>query len=468
MPLRFAGTLRTHHSNPRYFTDDTGRAIYLTGSHTWASVQEVGLQGAPPFPFHEFLQFVSKSGHNFMRLWMWEQPERASWTEERIVFHPLPWARTGPGLAFDGKPKFDLDTWDPEYFERLRQRCIAAGTRGIYVSVMLFQGWSLPKLPNNSGDPFPFHPFNAENNINGVDIPYSGCDDDENPSLHSTFNPLALEKQVALVRQMVDTINDLDHVLYEVINEGGSTTWQYHMVNVVHDYERTMPKQHPVGMTHRLRPNQLNAKLFESSADWVSPINEPNERHYPGFASLQDYQNDPPVADGRKVVILDTDHLWGHGGTAEWVWKSFTRGYNPIFMDPWWPCYINSDPEVTPWAFVDGISKDQRDYPDWGPTRRAMGDTLRFARRMNLSAMIPRPDLASTRYCLANPGHEYLVYLPHGGRVTLNLCHGSGPFTPEWFIPRTSQTLPGTAIPSGTDYAVATAPFSGDAVLYVT
>ena len=38
-----------------------------------------------------------------------------------------------------------------------------------------------------------------------------------------------------------------------------------------------------------------------------------------------------------------------------------------------------------------------------------MGDTLRFAERMNLIAMEPRGDLSSTGYALANPGEEYLV-----------------------------------------------------------
>ena len=47
------------------------------------------------------------------------------------------------GTAKDGKPKFDLDSFDQAYFDRLRERVIAAGSEGIYVSVMLFEGFSL-------------------------------------------------------------------------------------------------------------------------------------------------------------------------------------------------------------------------------------------------------------------------------------------------------------------------------------
>jgi hypothetical protein len=39
------GVLRVHSDNPRYFTDDSGRAIYLTGAHTWANLQDGWLHG---------------------------------------------------------------------------------------------------------------------------------------------------------------------------------------------------------------------------------------------------------------------------------------------------------------------------------------------------------------------------------------------------------------------------------------
>jgi hypothetical protein len=463
----FHGPLRVHPANPRYFTDDSGQVIYLTGSHTWANLQDIGLAGGPAFPYEEYLDVMQSYGHNFMRLWMFEQPERASWTDAPLVFEPLPWARTGPGLATDGKPKFDLDTWNEAYFERMHARTIAAGKRGIYVAIMLFQGWSLHKTTSKTGDPWPVHPFNAANNINGVDVPYIAVDDDEHPCLHSALNPAVLARQEAYVRHVTDTVNDLDNVLYEIINEGGATAWQYHMIDFTHEYERAKPKQHPVGMTHRISPKQFNAELFASPAEWVSPAKEPQDWMYPGTTFLEDYERNPPAADGRKVVILDTDHLWGHGGNPLWVWKSFLRGHNPIFMDPWWPLYIESNPDITPWAFVGGITKDQRDYPDWEPTRRAMGDTRRYAEKMNLAAMTPRPELVSTQYCLANPGQEYLVYLPKGGSVTLNLCDAHGNFAVEWFLPRVNRTFAGARPLAGGDYVATVAPYTGDAVLYL-
>lgn len=73
MSHTFHGPLRRCPANPRYFTDDTGRAIYLSGSHTWAVFQDlVPLDGEPSpgqlFDFEDWLAFSKRYGFNFLRL----------------------------------------------------------------------------------------------------------------------------------------------------------------------------------------------------------------------------------------------------------------------------------------------------------------------------------------------------------------------------------------------------------------
>jgi hypothetical protein len=182
------------------------------------------------------------------------------------------------------------------------------------------------------------------------------------------------------------------------------------------------------------------AALLESQADWISPQND-------GVSG--DYRNDPPAADGRKVILSDTDHLWGVGGDRVWVWKSFTRGHNPIYMDPLRrPDWVRSSE-----AEMEGA-------------REAMGQTRRMAERVNLAAMTPRSELASTGYCLAEPGSEYLVYLPKGGEVTVDLSAASGSLAVEWFNPRSGEATQGQST-SGGQRRSFKPPFGGDAVLCI-
>lgn len=103
---RFKGPLRIHPKNPRYFTDDGKRAIYLTGSNTWSNLQDIGLSDPPPaFDFNAYLDFLVKYNHNFIRLWRWEVP-RYRYSQGALSFcEPHPWLRTGPGTAEARKRK---------------------------------------------------------------------------------------------------------------------------------------------------------------------------------------------------------------------------------------------------------------------------------------------------------------------------------------------------------------------------
>jgi hypothetical protein len=217
-------------------------------------------------------------------------------------------------------------------------------------------------------------------------------------------------------------------------NHPASTEWQYHMIDYVHQYEGRKPKQHPVGMTFQYRGGS-NKTLFDSPADWISPNPEGG------------YRDDPPAADGRKVILNDTDHLWGIGGNQAWVWKTFLRGLHPIFMDPY-----------------DGLVLGERFDPQWEPIRRSMGYARRCADRINLAAAEPHGELASTRYCLADPGNAYLVYLPDGGGADVDLSGAKGDFAVEWLHPASGGwTSAGET--RGGDRRQLAAPFDGDAVL---
>ena len=103
---------------------------------------------------------------------------------------------------------------------------------------------------------------------------------------------------------------------------------------------------------------QVNDELFATCADWILP----------GTGRAHEYRYNPPAADGRKVILTDTDHLWGHSIEVAWAWKSLTRGMNVLFMDPWEPV------AGTPARWVrDGVSLNQRYYHAWDPMRRTLG-----------------------------------------------------------------------------------------------
>jgi len=439
-----AGPLHVSAANPRYFTDASGRAVLLSGSHTWTNFQDAGPSDPPPvFDFSTYVNFLTSHHHNFTELWRWAQEKLNTETSTTYFYAPAPYLRTGPGLALDGKAKFDLTQFDPAYFDRMRQRVITFGQQGIYVSIMLFDGWSISNK-GGQNNAWPGHPYNGSNNINGIDgdSDHNGDGEETQTLQDSTVSAL----QDAYVRRVIDAVNDLDNVLYEVSNEstGGSAEvqWEQHIITIIKQYEATKPKQHPVGMT-ALFPNGNDADLFASAADFISPA-------APGTIS------DTPMATGAKVILHDTDHICGScGGDGPWVWKSFTRGVNPVLMDAYDGKYAvlgNPNPNA----------------PNFEATRVNMGYVIAYASRMNLAAMPPHGELASTGHCLANPvaqGAEYLVFLPSSGSVTVDLSAAQGTLTLEWFNPTTGVATSGGTTSGGASRTF-TAP-SGATVLYI-
>jgi hypothetical protein len=424
-------TLRVLRANPRYFTDGSGRAVYLTGSHVWWNL--VGSQTwkvdcdrgrAAPFDYRDYLDTLTWHGHNFFRMW---SIEHTRWEQcgETVTVAPQPWLRTGPGTALDGLPKFELRRLNATYFHRLRARVRAARARGIYVSVMLFEGWGLQW----HGDwRWRGHPFNAENNVNGVDGDPNR--DGTGVEVHTLAVPTVTRIQDAYVRRVIAAVNDLDNVLYEIANESGaySTAWQYHMIELVKSEQRRRGKTHPVGMTFQ-HVNGQNTTLYRSRADWVSPHG-------------LEYISDPPTATGAKVSISDTDHHCGGCGDHTFPWRSFLRGHNPIYMD----------------------SLD--DEPRKQAIRSTLGQTRRYAQRIDLASARPRGDLSSTGYALASPGREYLVYQPEPAAFTVDLRGTSASFAAEWFDPGYDRTLDGGMVAGGS-VATFTPPFEGQSVLHL-
>ena len=244
--------------------------------------------------------------------------------------------------------------------------------------------------------------------------------------------------QETYIRHVVDSVHDLPNVLWEVANEscgggtvdvefaaflgleeapdwGDSTAWQYWVVDTVKRCEQEMGyDRHPIGMTMQFPvPDQarVNEPLLAGRAEWISPgFEEPG--WFPGNPDMptSGWYGNPPPADGRKIVIADTDHFAPGGGDALWAWKTFLRGHHPILMDFGIIAGVNPP---------DPTAGGPMAFDAFEPARLAMGDTVRYAERVWLIEMQPRGDLSSTGYLLASPGVEYLALQPEAGPFTV-------------------------------------------------
>ena len=450
--------LKAHSTYPNYFADGTGKAIYLTGSHTWNTVQDWGTNGRiQPLDFPAYVKMLLAHNHNFTLLWTTELPTfhalpTTATDPPDFSVEPLPWQRTGPGNASDGKLKFDLTKYNQAYFDRLRDRVQQLNAAGIYAGVYFFSGEWLLRF-RCAGDGYP---LSGSNNVNEID------DGGGTKSVTMTAPNEITSIQDAYVKKMIDTLNDLPNVLWIVSQEAprDSKWWNSHLIALARSYEAGKPLQHPIGYG-ALDGAKDDAAILNSDADWIAP----STRISPTASCGSGH---PPC----KVNINDSDHsyweIWNDSPQVNrnYFWINFTNGNQTLFMDPYVVYYPRENRNLCP-SPVDGISSAPD--PRWKNVRDTMGFIRGCADRMNLGAMRPQGNLSSTGHALvstqsANP--EFLVYAPSGGDFTVNLSSTSGPLAVEWMNAATGVKSSGPEVTGGATRTFAP-PFSGDAVLYL-
>ena len=435
MAACIGGVLTVDSTNGRYFRNSAG-TLLLAGFHTWyVSAQDGGPSDPPPaLDYDAWLNYVAARGCNWFKFWFLESSRE--WPDATgQYFAPHPWPRTGPSNAADGKLRFDLSQHNQDYFDRLRARVIEAGNRGMYVTVQLFQGWMVENKTYTTGYPWTYHPMQAGNNINSID----GDTDNDGDGLETrvtTFTAV-YDIQKAYVEYVLDTLNDLDNVLYEISNEDNpsSEAWQKALIDHIHSYESSLAQQHPVGMT-KLYRDGTNSQLTSSNAEWLS---------------LDDTTASPDQADGSFVIHFDTDHAGGLVYEHTWIWKAFCHGNNLAFMDEY-----------------DGLlyGTDKRSDATNERIRNNLGYALDYAAQLDLANTTPQPSLASTGYCLARMSGtaQLIAYQPGSGSFTVNLTSVSGTFSLEWLRPSTGATQAGSNVSGGAVRTI-TPPWSGEDVV---
>ena len=328
-----SAALRVHPDNPRWLTEDRGQtAIVLTGAHTWSVFQDHLPDG--DFDATGYLDGIEAEGHNFTRGWFWEDG----------FYAPLPYVRE------NGRYRLS-PPYDRAYLSRLRSRVRAARQRGLHVSVMLFQGWSLSDYGGRRRpDPWPENPYNRDNHREQVSK--------QAAALHIG---VAQPQQLDYVAWVGGKLCSEPNLIWEVTNESHpesfgnprASNWQAAILAAVKKAcgrRLTWVSCPATGNVLEEVKESLIERMYQMEADLISPC-DPESR----------YSENPPAADGRKVVLADSDHLKVSLIDGTWAWRAFLRGQHPLFMDlsqglSWW-----------------AGAQWEPDDPRWSETRAALG-----------------------------------------------------------------------------------------------
>ena len=357
-------------------------------------------------------------------------------TWDAHIHHP--YLRTGPGVAFDGQPKLDLDQFDPAYFDLIEDAIEYAADRGIVVQVMILDCWHAGFGLNNGFAPLDY--FAGGNNVNGVDFTT------HQQWIDTRGEPFARSR--AFAERLVDEIGEHPNIIWETCNEKqagdhstptATATDPFHatLATAIHDredvngYDRhlVMPVDLPEHRTVAGHRTPANGAGNEES---ISAMHDRLAGEQWGWATPLISDNDCCVGEPAAAFIRHK------------AWAALTAGAhvdvfnNELFR----PEVLSNANTANGMRFVGYVGQFIRD------------------REIDLRGMTPLDRLVEGDATIFGRTEDALiVYTPSGGSFTLLSMPSNA--TTTWFDPRSGNSMPASGGP------VFTAPTVDDWVLYV-
>jgi hypothetical protein len=407
--------------NPSYFQYRGAPVLLLGGS------DEDNLFNHPELMM-ETLETLHAIGGNYIRSTMSSRDEGNVW----------PFAQLPDGL-------YDLERYNPEYWQRFNNSLREAQARNIIVQVEIWDRFDfyIEHWGNN--------PFNPANNVNYT-AEQSGLPTewDHHPAarLQPFFttvpelenNEVVLRYQQRFVEALMNVAFRYDNVLFCIDNETAAPAeWGHYWGRYIKS--RADRGRRPVFLTEMWDNQDLRGE--EHARTYAHPET---------FIFMDVSQNNWQTGQTHYEDILwMRSVLPEHGGLRPLTnVKVYGLRRGEETLDPalnlnrWWQnIFAGSASTRFHRGPRHGLALNEQ-------AQMAIRAARAFTSEFNIFQTEPRPDLirgtdGARAYLLANPGRAYAVYMPEGGRAGLDLGGVQGRYRLRWFNPETAEFEPVTA-----------------------
>jgi len=473
--------------NPKYLLFRGKPLLLLSASEHYGSVIN------RPFDYEEYLADAQQHKMTMTRTFLFYR-ELQSARNPSSPCKPespdfiAPFQRTGPGKALDGEPVYDLDKWNPEYFERLHKFLDAASKKGIVVELTVFSN-------TYAGEIWALNPLRAENNLQHVGAV-------EWQDYISLKDPELVRWQSRYARKIIQETSGYDNVYYEICNEPGGgfaghassadvDLWQKEMAQVMRDEMQRLKRPHllsgqqaftyasknafPMDATfannifdivndHPLPNTQFDGKVFEMG-DFMSK--ELKLDGVQGFCRASYSRPKPVVLDEDNTASLYRD-LTGWTIHRKRAWTALLSGCHYDYID----FSITVGNEAGTPASRAAIRSWMQNLSDF----MASFDYVHSKPALDWVVEVPTHLVASA---LSSSGLDFVAYLADSrelndpaageaiaGTVSINLPRGT--YDLSLYSPVTGEYSPAIEVRGGERAIVTLPPFKQDIVIRAT
>lgn len=181
------------------------------------------------------MEFLAKNGNNFFRHWVIFYPlfidenkfkdppdprKPCAETSESVTSAGEPWRKRYSPFLYTNQKKWNLAQYNEDFFKRLRLMIETARDYGIVVQLTIFDRCGLDFVSSDKCKRWPYSPWNAERNVNGLIqmAGDSGVDEFYQRDLAANGTTLGA-LQDAYVDKLVSSTVEFPNVVYEIMNE---------------------------------------------------------------------------------------------------------------------------------------------------------------------------------------------------------------------------------------------------------
>jgi hypothetical protein len=436
--------------NPHYYFYKNRPVVLITSAEHYGGVVN------KEFDYIRYFDMLQKYGLNYTRIYpgyLIEKPglflkgNTLAPTIEGLI---VPWKRSNVPEYINGGNKFDLDTWDFDFFHRLRDFIREAGKRDIIVEICYFNAIS--------DSCWPYSPLYHENNIQGVGTCHF-------KNAQTLKDSALVRREAEYVRKIVQEVNSYDNVIHEICDEPivhGTPLelagdWVRYMVKVIKETEKNLPKKHLIAQQI---VGPLNGPLdFSTDKDVEILVGQYVGVQYYGDGRASYYD---AVQEGG---ILALDDKYGFNKPIE---------FNETLYYPLdYKVDSIADSRVEAWEFIVGggagfnhlngrftVDKPDGNTPDNIQILASLKNLTDFINSFNFVNMKPDKAVINSDSlneflfyrAISDPGNEYALYMHHSFlnynaysvmpgkyKTTLELAVPKGTYLIEWIVPETGS-----------------------------
>ena len=230
------GIIRISENNPHYF-EYKGKEILLI-----TSAEHYGEVISRKFDYVKYFDMLAEYGLNYTRVYPGAIVQPSNYWLSEDMMAPgenviVPWARSNVPGYINGGNKFDLNTWDGEYFARLRDLLTEADKRNIIAEICFFNCMQGKYLENS--------PLYKDNNIQEI----GNCD---RIGFQTLDDQALVQEQLKYIEKIIMETNDFDNILYEFVDEPTTVLtpshkayhWIDRQIETAIETESRLPKKH--------------------------------------------------------------------------------------------------------------------------------------------------------------------------------------------------------------------------------